>query len=174
MEKTVGNLKMSLEREIKEICEKTKSNMSFCDAKALYYLTEAYCNVKSMAEYEEEKPVYNTAREYKEREHKYAPMDTTTAMHWVKGMENTDGSRGGHWNINQTNAVLQSSGIKNISQPLFYAVMNMLYSDYGEVAKKYSLDTNVNFWVDMTKAWLFDEDAKPEKTSLYYSYVVNK
>ena len=76
--------------------------------------------------------------------------------------------------MEETTAVLENNGIRNISKPLFYAVMNMLYSDYSAVAKRYGLEANVGFWVDMTKAWIFDKDAKPEKTSLYYAYVVDK
>ena len=53
----------------------------------------------------------------------------------------------------------------------FYATMNMLYSDYGKVFKKHNAAT-VQFYVDMAKAFLDDEDAVKDKLAQYYRYVV--
>ena len=64
---------------------------------------------------------------------------------------------------------MENKGIEHISEPLFYATMNMLHSDYGKVAKKYGLENNVDFWADMAYAWLYDDDANKNKTSLYYT-----
>ena len=47
------------------------------------------------------------------------------AHRWVESMDNKDGTRGGHWTIDQTN---QFAGKHN--QNDFYAVLNMMYSDY--------------------------------------------
>lgn len=166
---SINGLKANIERELNELCEKTEKNMTICDAEAIYYLTEAYCGVERICGGKTTSEIEKTKTEYKTK-----AMDAVTAESWVKTMENSDGTRGGHWKMEETTAVLENNGIRNISKPLFYAVMNMLYSDYGAVAKRYGLEANVGFWVDMAKAWIFDKDAKPEKTSLYYAYVVDK
>ena len=53
----------------------------------------------------------------------------------------------------------------------FYAVMNMLYSDYGKVFKKHDVAT-MQFYVDMAKEFLEDDDAVKNKLEQYYKYVV--
>lgn len=57
-----------------------------------------------------------------------------------------------------------------------YLAMNMVYSDYCKVAKKYGVDTP-EFYADMAKAFLRDKDfdGKPEeKLYLYYKSIVEK
>lgn len=53
----------------------------------------------------------------------------------------------------------------------FYAAMNMLYSNFGEVFKKHDVATMI-FYVDMAKAFLEDEDAVKDKMEKYYRYIV--
>lgn len=93
------------------------------------------------------------------------------ADRWVKGMRNADGSFGGHWTMEQTNQVAKQKNI-DCEPEVFYAVMNMMYSDYGKVAKKYGFD-NVDFWVDMSKAFIDDADAGADKVAKYYSEIAN-
>ena len=52
------------------------------------------------------------------------------------------------------------------------AVLNMIYSDYVKVAKKFNVGSNIDFYVDMAKAFLDDKDAGPDKLTKYYQYVV--
>ena len=52
-------------------------------------------------------------------------------------------------------------------------MMNAMYSDYCEVAKKYGVD-QTDFYADMAKAWMNDKDAKKNKSALYYECVVEK
>ena len=51
--------------------------------------------------------------------------------------------------------------------------MNMMYSDYCAVARKYGVD-NADFYADMAKAFLFDPDggAPAKKVEAYYRYIV--
>lgn len=59
---------------------------------------------------------------------------------------------------------------------IFCLAMNMMYSDYCKVAKKYGADTP-EFYADMAKAFLRDKDfdGKPEeKLYLYYKTIVEK
>ena len=54
----------------------------------------------------------------------------------------------------------------------FYAVLNMIYSDFSPVAKKHGLGGSLDFYVDMPKALLNDKDASPGKLSTYYNSIV--
>lgn len=50
--------------------------------------------------------------------------------------------------------------------------MCSIYSDYAEVAKKYGLSGNAEFFADMAHAWLDDKDAVEDKAAAYYCYVI--
>ena len=56
---------------------------------------------------------------------------------------------------------------------VWYAAMNMIYSDYFKTAKKHGVNT-VEFFADMTDAFIDDKDAgaPEEKISAYYHCVV--
>lgn len=92
------------------------------------------------------------------------------ARAWVARMENEDGSTGGHWTQDQTAAAARSVGM--MGTPEWYAAMNMMYSDYSEVAKEFSVD-RPDFYAKMAKAFLMDKDAggAEEKTAAYYHCV---
>ena len=92
------------------------------------------------------------------------------AQHWARNMHNSDGSTGAHWSMDQTKQLAQQRGI-NLPPEEFYAVINAMYSDYCEVAKKHNVH-NADFYVDMAKAFLKDKDAVPNKAALYYECVV--
>jgi hypothetical protein len=107
-------------------------------------------------------------------EEDYIPITDDVAKRWVSRMKNTDGTMGEHWTMAQTTSVMQSKGVEHISEPLFYVVMNMLYSDYYKVAEKHGVANDIDFWVDMACAWLYDDDVHRNKTSLYYEHIVKK
>ena len=94
------------------------------------------------------------------------------AKEWTDRMENTDDTTGQHWPIEQTTAVMQSRGL-HYDPAVWYAAMNMIYSDYFKTAKKHGVNT-VEFFADMTDAFLDDKDAgtPEEKISAYYHCVV--
>ena len=54
----------------------------------------------------------------------------------------------------------------------FWAALNLIYSDYVKVAKKFNVGSNIDFYVDMAKAFLDDKDAGPDKLAKYFQYVV--
>lgn len=64
-------------------------------------------------------------------------FDMSTAQKWVDGMKNDDGTHGAHWTIEQTTAVAESLDIPldTISEYCWWATMNMMYSDYVNVAR---------------------------------------
>lgn len=99
------------------------------------------------------------------------------AKEWSAKMVNEDGTMGGHWTIEQTSSVANSYGVKfeHITDYDWNVTMNMMYSDYCHVAKRFGVDTP-EFYACMAKAFLFDKDGPgpKEKLSAYYHCVVNK
>lgn len=100
------------------------------------------------------------------------PLDRQQAQEWVRKMKHSDGSSGEHWTYDQTHQVMKQRNI-DCEPAEFYATMNMLWSDYGAVAKKYGVD-NVEFWAELSKSFLMDKDAEANKLMLYYECVVKK
>jgi len=105
----------------------------------------------------------------------HKPLDEGTAKEWVESMENPeDKSKSGeHWNMAQTTQVLKS--MKLPYDPIeFYVVMNMMFTDYYGVAKKYGQEKNADFFVELSKGWLDDKDvaAGDKKTAMYYREIV--
>jgi len=90
------------------------------------------------------------------------------ARRWAEHMENDDGTTGPHWTLEQTTAVANSIGV-HVDPWIWYAALNMMYSDYCKVAKKYNLD-RPEFYADLAKSFLFDKDAPDakEKIAAYY------
>lgn len=95
------------------------------------------------------------------------------AREWTAHMENTDGTTGPHWPMEQTTAVMVSKGY-HYDPAVWYAAMNMVYSDYFSVAKKHGVNT-VEFYADMAEAFLDDKDAggPEEKISAYYHCIAS-
>lgn len=92
------------------------------------------------------------------------------AKEWMMHIRNGDGKTGPHWSIDQTNRALEKKQL-DCEPHEFWATMNMLYSDYGDVAKKYGVD-NAEFFACMAEAFLDDEDAVPDKLAVYYDCIV--
>ncbi len=94
------------------------------------------------------------------------------AEKWVSHMENEDGTAGAHWTMEQTNAVASITGV-NVKSCVWWAAMNMMYSDYYGVAAKYGLD-RPEFYADLAKTFLMDKDAggAEEKMAGYYHGIV--
>lgn len=92
------------------------------------------------------------------------------AEKWLLHMVNEDGTKGGHWTIEQTNKIKPDG----ISDYVWEAALNMAYSDYYDVAVAHGVNT-VEFYADLAKAFLFDKDAKsPEsKIAAYYNCIVD-
>jgi len=102
-----------------------------------------------------------------------APLTRETAEEWAQRMENEDGSRGPHWNMDQTKQVQTQRGID--CDPLeFWLAMNMMYSDYCKVFKKHGVGDKVDFYAEMAKAFLDDKDARKDKLARYYECVVGR
>lgn len=88
-------------------------------------------------------------------------LNDELAHKWVSKMENKDGTRGEHWSMEQTS---QYAGSYDKND--WYAVMNMMYSDY------YNQRFDTGVYVEMAKDWISDKDVGNGKTLKYYMYVV--
>lgn len=100
------------------------------------------------------------------------PMTKEKAQHWIRSLKNADGSTGEHWTYDQTSQVMKQRNI-DCDPVEFYATMNMLWSDYGRVAEKFGV-SNVEYWAELSKAFLTDKDAIEDKLSIYYDCIVKK
>lgn len=97
------------------------------------------------------------------------PMTRELAEEWVSNMENADGTRGGHWSMEQSEQIRKQHGFD--CDPIkFWVTINMMYSDYCAAAKKNGCNT-VDFYADMAHAFLDDKDAQPNKLARYRQYV---
>ena len=86
------------------------------------------------------------------------------AEHWVSCMENKDGTKGEHWTYDQVSQLMREKSIK--CDPYdFYAVLNMMYSDY------YNSKFDISVYVELAKDWIHDMDID-DKILKYYYYVV--
>lgn len=94
-----------------------------------------------------------------------------TAKSWMSSLKNVDGTVGAHWNIEQIKQVMAQRKLSY--DPIeFWVSMNLIYSDYSKVAKKLGLGGSMDFYVEMAKAFLDDQDASPNKLSNYYNHIV--
>ena len=94
-----------------------------------------------------------------------------TAQAWTKKMKNEDGTQGPHWTLEQAKQIMAQRKI-GLDPVQFWVTLNMIYSDFSPVAKKHGLGGSLEFYTDMAKAFLTDKDAKPDKLSRYYEYIV--
>ena len=80
-------------------------------------------------------------------------------------MENEDGTKGGHWTVEQTTGVAKNNGIsfEFFNEYDWNYVMNMVYSDYYKTG-----GGNTNFYVELAKSFLMDKDAPKGKALKYY------
>lgn len=99
------------------------------------------------------------------------------AEKWVAKMQNEDQAkpRGGKWTIDQVRPYAQKHGFRTDGENVyeFWAVMNAMYSDYGEMAKRYNVATP-DFFAEMAKAFIGDKDAKRGKVARYYEFITKK
>lgn len=98
-------------------------------------------------------------------------MDENMAREWTAKMENEDGTKGPHWNMEQIKKVMEQRNMTG--DPVeFWVAMNMMYSDYCKAAKKLGVNT-VDFYAEMAKAFLEDKDTGvPDKLTAYYENIV--
>lgn len=102
-------------------------------------------------------------------DHASEPLTEDRAKSWVEGMKNADPDHptGAKWSMETVKPLATKHGFNTPEKQLeFWAVMNMMYSDYSETAKKHNVST-MEFYADMAKSWLRDKDAVEHKTAAY-------
>lgn len=110
-------------------------------------------------------------------ERKYGPhFDEECAKWCVSKMENEDGTIGAHWSIEETTQVAQQYNI-NLKGDKFnkydwFVSLNMIYSDFYKVVVNMLGNSSVQYFVELTKAWINDKDVPEGKTWNYFKYVV--
>ena len=108
------------------------------------------------------------------REEAPEPFDRETATRWAEHMQNADGTVGPHWTMDQTSAVADASGIQHdIPRWVFGVTMNMMYSDYYDVARKFGVNVP-EFYAELAREFLMDKDGPgpEEKLCAYYRCIV--
>lgn len=106
----------------------------------------------------------HSAEEVKFDEHK--------AKEWVEHMQNSDGTTGAHFKPEMAEQ-LRATMCPDCDKHEFWAAMNMMYSDYCEVAKKMNID-RPEYYGHMAKAFLMDKDAGKNKLAKYMKYIAGK
>lgn len=93
------------------------------------------------------------------------------AKEWVSKMRNEDGSRGGHWKLEEVEDLLEKKQI-DCDPVEAWAAMNALYSDLAKVNGKYGM-TSKEYYLEAAIAFfLHDKDAVKDKLWIYYEYIV--
>lgn len=104
-----------------------------------------------------------------------AAFDRETAIHWAEHMQNADGTVGPHWTMDQTSVVGDASGAgHDIPHWVFGVTMNMMYSDYYDVARKFGVNVP-EFYAELARAFLMDKDGPgpEEKLCAYYRCIAH-
>ena len=115
-------------------------------------------------------------RDYGEME--YGKMSHKDIENWKNHMKNQDGTMGEHFKKEQVMQAARQIGVnpEEYGEHIFPLVMNMMYSDYCAVAKKFGLD-RPDFYAELAKAFLNDKDFEgepEEKVWLYYKFISEK
>ena len=128
-------------------------------------LTELLDNAPMTCANLEKLVLLSRAMKYLGRVHREFTEDD--AREWVASMDPP-----ARWTMEQTTAVMHQRGYHH--RPCeFWAVMNMMVSDYGTVAAKHGVD-RPEFWADMTDAFIRDGDAVPDKVGKYWRDIVRE
>lgn len=104
---------------------------------------------------------------------KVQPLTREKAEEWVESMQGKGNKPGETWTFEEIEKLAEKHDIPEKKLVDYYAVMNMLASDYYEVAEKFDV-LNDDFFVCMAKAFIEDKDAVKDKTAAYYQYIAKK
>ena len=76
----------------------------------------------------------------------------------------------GKWTMDQTTTVMEQMGY-HFKPCVFYAVMNMLWSDYGKTMEKHGMDRPA-VWAELARDFIGDPDAEDMKVGRYWRDIV--
>ena len=105
------------------------------------------------------------SRAMKYMKHVHRQFTEEDSKEWVSHMNPP-----ARWTMEQTTAVMHQRGYDH--KPCeFYAVMNMLASDYGKTMAKYNAD-RPEIWADLAHDWIDDKDVPDNKVGKYWRDIV--
>lgn len=131
---------------------------------------------------------YEDGRDYEDgedmrrdrRDYHHSKLRLTKAdmREWKQMMENADGTRGPHYDMQQIMTVADKIGVHfdGFTEPELCMAVNMVYSDHCKSIKKYVQgDKTLEFCVEQAVEFLDDIDGPEayEKLMLYYHCIVN-
>ena len=110
-------------------------------------------------------------------ERMYGPHFTEEcALKAVSKMRNSNGTKGAHWDMQQATDVAKQYGVNLKTEKYnkydWYVALNMIHSDYYKFVYTTFNSDNIKYFVELTKAFLNDEDADEGKMWYYYKYVM--
>lgn len=94
-------------------------------------------------------------------------IDKDLAEKWVNDMVPR-----AYWSYEDAVSLKNQYGLNNISAEDFYILINMGYSDYGNILG--DPNENVDKYAMFAKDFIEDKDAKEGKLYCYYKYIVKK
>ena len=100
---------------------------------------------------------------------RFMQFDRKLADRWVEAMQEESGKE--LWNREEVEKISRKYGMDDLDKNEFYAVFNAVYTDFCEVAKKWGLD-KAEFFADLARAFIEDDDAVGDKVAAYYACVV--
>ncbi len=115
---------------------------------------------------------YGYDRRYGDQHKFKMPKLTKAEKHqWEQMMRNTDGTHGPHYDMSQVIQTAEKAGIRfnEFDEKDLALIMNMFYSDYGQVFKKYGVD-KPEFYADIAKAYFDDPDGPDPDDKLSRQY----
>lgn len=98
-------------------------------------------------------------------------------LEWKRNLENSDGTTGEHYKIDEIMAVAKKFGLKfdGYNEKELCILVNVIYSDIGHILRHYmDQSMELKFCVDVAQA-IFDDPDGPEgfeKLALYYYCIV--
>lgn len=120
-------------------------------------------------------------RDYGHKEHypeDFMRLSRHDVEKWGKMLKNSDGTSGIHFTKDQINQAISQFNInkKDIDDETLFMAVNMIYSDYCKVMRKYGVD-RIEVYIDLALAFLNDEDFNgsfAEKLALYYRCIADE
>lgn len=162
-------MKEYIERLRRELIKLADAPLYACNVKMALDASTLLCNLYELDEHEPEP--------YSKREaHKKHSFTREDAEEWVRRMKNEDPDHphGAMWSEAQCLSVAASAGIDlhDIPGYVFWAAMNMKWSDGWRVARDFGVD-QPQYYARQAEAFLRDKDAggPEEKICAYYRYV---
>ena len=123
--------------------------------------------------------VRGSGRDYENYRMSDIKLTKADINHWKHGMENTDGTKGEHYDMQQVMHAAEKLGIrfKDYDEREFCLAVNMIYSDYGHIIKRFAQDKDKELLIcaDFAKAYLEDPDGPEasEKLAIHYHCLTN-